>query len=188
MARYVASSNAETSRRFGKKLLNDNGSATSGRPPRVPRTRGWIIRRGGMRGVEVLVVLGIAVALGAVDAGAGGGLVNHGQAVPGAASPAAEAMLGVLGEHSADRSSSAALWFRHGSALRWPGWLDALAERAGPRVALRAGTVVIANLDYPADRDNVDAIRTAAGELGLPVEDLNHAARGRAWTRWIPWR
>src|SRR5581483_311482 len=102
--------------------------------------------------VDVVVVgtgvVGMAIALSAADAGLKVGLVGPGYAVPGAASQAAGAMLGVLGEHTAGQSSTADLWFRHQSALRWPGWLGTLIERAGMRVALRQGTVVIANLDY----------------------------------------
>lgn len=48
-----------------------------------------------------------------------------------------------------------------------------LVEHGGTTVALRRGTVVIANMDYPADWDNLDAIRSAAAVVGLPVEDLD---------------
>jgi len=127
--------------------------------------------------VDVVVVgtgvVGMAIALSAADAGLKVGLVGPGYAVPGAASQAAGAMLGVLGEHTAGQSSTADLWFRHQSALRWPGWLGTLIERAGMRVALRQGTVVIANLDYPADHENLDAIRAAAANLDQPVEELD---------------
>ncbi len=130
-----------------------------------------------MHGHEVVVVgtgvLGMAIAVAAADAGLRVALVGPGYGTRGAASPAAGAMLGVLGEHTIGEQDMVDLVFRHESALLWPGWIEAIAEHAGTRVRIGQGTVVIANLDHPADRDNLEAIRIAAGSLGLPMEDLD---------------
>lgn len=131
----------------------------------------------GMRGHDVVVVgtgvLGMSIAGSAADAGLRVALVGPGYDTPGAASPASGAMLGVLGEHTIAEDDPADLVFRHKSALLWPSWLEVIEEHAGARVPVGHGTVLIANLDHPPDRDNLDAIRTAAGSLGLPVEDLD---------------
>ncbi len=130
-----------------------------------------------MRGHEVVVVgtgvLGMAIAVAAADAGLRVALVGPGYSTPGAASPAAGAMLGVLGEHTRADQDMTDLMFRHESALLWPGWLDAIDDHTGIGVPFGQGMVVIANLDHPADRDNLEAIRQAAATLGLPVEELD---------------
>ncbi|MBW8794657.1 MAG: FAD-dependent oxidoreductase [Streptomyces sp.] len=118
-------------------------------------------------------VLGMAVALGAADAGLRVTLVSPGCRTEGAASAAAGAMLGVLGEHTAEDTDPADLEFRFASAEMWPGWLAGLAEHTPSPVVLRRGTVVIANLDHPGDQDNLDAIERAAGHLGLRAQRLD---------------
>jgi glycine oxidase len=145
------------------------------------------VRRGGLTGgcnrvsgSDVAIagtgVLGMAIALAAADAGLQVALVGPGYDTPGAASPAAGAMLGVLGEHTAadeGPQGQADLVFRHESALRWPQWVDEIAEHSGVTVPVHHGTVVIANLENSGDRDNLDAIRDAADILGLPACDLD---------------
>lgn len=118
-------------------------------------------------------VVGMAIAVSAADAGYGVCLVGPGPYAQGAASGAAGAMLGVLGEHTAVETDPAALVFRYESARLWPRWLAWLGEHAGVRIPLRQGTVIIANLDHAADRDNLEAIATVAGKLELPVQDLD---------------
>lgn len=121
-------------------------------------------------------VLGMAIAVAVADAGLEVALVGPGHPVCGAASSAAGAMLGVLGEHTAAEKGSqgrADLFFRHESALLWPHWVAGIAERGGAQVPLNEGTVVIANLDHPADRDNLDCIRGAAAVLGLPAHEVD---------------
>lgn len=134
-----------------------------------------------MSGRDVVVVgtgaLGLAVSLAAADAGLDVTLVGPGDNQPGTASAAAGAMLGVLGEHTTAEQRAphgrADLQFRHASALMWPDWLDQIAEHSGTRIPLGQGTVLIANLDHPPDRDNLDAIADAAELLGLPVEQVD---------------
>lgn len=142
---------------------------------RLPR------RDGRMPGRDVVVVgtgvLGSAVSLAAADVGLDVTLVGPGEHQPGTASAAAGAMLGVLGEHTTAEQQAthghADLLFRHTSALMWPDWLDRIAEHSGTRIPLDQGTVIIANLDHPPDRDNLDAVQHAAGLLGLPAEQVD---------------
>jgi hypothetical protein len=108
-------------------------------------------------------VLGMVIALAAADAGLQVALVWPGYDTCGAASPAAGAMLGVLGEHTAAEQGPqgrADLAFRHESALRWPQWVDEIAEHSGATVPVHHGTVVIANLDNSGDRDNLERFAT----------------------------
>jgi glycine/D-amino acid oxidase-like deaminating enzyme len=129
-----------------------------------------------MSGHDVVVVgtgvVGMSIALAAAEAGLNVGLVGPGYDTDGAASRAAGAMLGVLGEHTATERNLADLRFRHESAARWPRWLDSIAEHTGTRVPTGDATVILANLDHTADRDNLRAIRAAAKTLEVPVEDL----------------
>ena len=130
-----------------------------------------------MRGHEVVVVgtgvLGMAIAVAAADAGLRVALVGPGYNAGGAASAAAGAMLGVVGEYTVADQDMTDLVFRHQSARLWPDWIEAITEHTGMRVPLGHGTVIIANLDHPADQDNLAAIRRAAQTLRLPVEDLD---------------
>src|SRR5262245_45544421 len=91
-----------------------------------------------MSGHDVVVagtgVVGMSIALAAAEAGLNVGLAGPGHDADGAASRAAGAMLGVLGEHTAAERDLADLRFRHESAARWPGWLDTIAEHSGRRV------------------------------------------------------
>jgi glycine oxidase len=129
-----------------------------------------------MSGHDVVVVgtgvVGMSIALAAAEAGLTVGLVGPGYDTEGAASRAAGAMLGVLGEHTAAERDLTDLRFRHESAARWPSWLDVIAEHAGSRVPTGDSTVILANLDHTADRENLRAIRAAAKTLEVPVEDL----------------
>lgn len=130
-----------------------------------------------MCGHEVVVVgsgvLGMAIAVAAADAGLRVALVGPGYGTRGAASPAAAAMLGVVGEHTLADQDRTDLVFRHESALLWPGRIEAITAHTGIGVPFSQGTVIIANLNHPADRNNLEAMRRAAEALGLPVEDLD---------------
>ncbi len=121
-------------------------------------------------------VLGMAIALHAADQGLSTTLVGPGPYTDEAASPAAGAMLGVLGEHvaSAPRPlDRAELQFRHDASQRWPGFAARLTEATGALVSVQRGTMVIANLDNHADHANVDAIRAAAHQLDQRVTDVD---------------
>lgn len=121
-------------------------------------------------------VLGMAIALHAADQGLSTALVGPGPYTDEAASPAAGAMLGVLGEHVASATSildRAELQFRRDADQLWPDFAAGLTEATGTLVSVQRGTVIIANLDNHADHANLDAIRATAHQLDQPVADVD---------------
>jgi glycine oxidase len=123
-------------------------------------------------------VVGMATALVLGSADLRVSLVGPGLDPP-AASLAAGAMLGVLGEHTAadeNPDGLADLVFRDASARLWPALLDQIAEHCGISVPLHRGTVIVANFDNAADWENLDAIRRAGASIGLPVQSLDPRA------------
>lgn len=120
-------------------------------------------------------IIGMAAALALGDAGLRVTLIGPGLR-PGAASQAAGAMLGVLGEHTAadgNPDGMSDLAFRDTSARQWPALTDRIAEHSDVTVPLHRGTVIIANLENTADGENLAAIRRAAANIGAPVRDLD---------------
>ena len=95
-----------------------------------------------MGGYEVVVVgtgvVGMAIAVAAADAGLRVALVGPGYNAGGAASPAAGAMLGVVGEYTVADQDMTDLVFRHHSALLWPDWIEAITEHTGIVSLVRA--------------------------------------------------
>lgn len=96
----------------------------------------------------------------------------------GTASGAAGAMLGVLGEVTAEDDNApgsldeASLRLRHAAATAWPALADTIAEATGREIPIHRGTAVIATADRPADRGHLTAIRATAHRLGLPCEAI----------------
>ncbi|MFG1838761.1 FAD-dependent oxidoreductase [Micromonospora sp. NPDC049175] len=122
---------------------------------------------------DVLVVgggvIGKSIALRLADAGCTVVCVGPPARRPGTASTAAGAMLGVLGEVTADATSEvdiAELRFRDESGRRYPAFLERIADRSGVRVPLNRGTVVIATGANVDDATNLRAIEAAADKLG----------------------
>ncbi len=121
-------------------------------------------------------VLGMTIALHAADQDLSTILVGPGPYNDEAASPAAGAMFGVLGEHIASATSTldrADLQFRYDADQRWPDFAARLTEAAGALVSVLRGTVIIANLDNHADHANLDAIGAVAHQLNQPVTDVD---------------
>jgi glycine oxidase len=118
-------------------------------------------------------VIGKSIALGLADAGCTVVCVGTSPALPGTASTAAGAMLGVLGEVTADAGSEldgAELRFRFDSARRYPAFLDRIAQLSGSPVALTYGTLVVATGANTDDVVNLRAVEQAARSLGLRHE------------------
>ncbi len=122
-------------------------------------------------------MLGLAIALACRDRAADARVVVVGPpSRPGAASPAAAAMLTAFAEvepgtlRHAGRRAKFDLARR--SVPRWPAWIAAFADRAGvPTPALTSGTVVTAT-DPAIDGPVLAAIAAAAEEHGVPFDSL----------------
>jgi glycine oxidase len=128
------------------------------------------------RAADVLVVGGGVVGGAVTLALAGRGhrvlAVTPDQAAVGAASRAAGAMLGALGEVTAEttRWSATDLDVRLTAADRYPRWLDELDELAGRRPAAGRGTFIVACAGRARDAENLAAIAAAAARHRRPAE------------------
>jgi glycine oxidase len=99
----------------------------------------------------------------------------------GDASQAAGAMLGALGEITAQQSpwSTTDLYIRLAAADRYPSWLDQLEELAGWRPSGGSGTFVVASAHRARDASNLAAILAAAASSGRRAEAVAvHAVPG----------
>ncbi|AXG79240.1 NAD(P)/FAD-dependent oxidoreductase [Streptomyces paludis] len=131
---------------------------------------------------DVLVVgagiIGATTALALADHGRTVLCVGEPAAVLGTASSAAGAMLGVLGEVTADQDTvtdsldEAELHLRHDSSAAWPALTERIAELTGAQPQIHRGTAVIATTAKASDRTNLAAIRSAAERLDLPCHSI----------------
>ncbi|GGU66324.1 hypothetical protein GCM10010274_63710 [Streptomyces lavendofoliae] len=126
-------------------------------------------------------VLGRSIAYALASADRGVRVVLCGRSGPGA-SPAAGAMLGVLGEvtpASLDKPHNALrLQMAIEAAGRWPSWRDAVRRHAAAAAPASdgygKGTFMLLNaVSAPLDERAFAAVRTAGQKHGLPVEDID---------------
>ncbi len=123
-------------------------------------------------------IIGTTIALSALDRGMRVTIVGPRPTEADAASSAAGAMLGVLGEVTAadvDPQDEAELLFRHASARRWPALAERMSTPDSP-VTVRSGTAIIAvPRANHLDRANLSAIAAAARRLGARHEVIDPA-------------
>jgi glycine oxidase len=130
--------------------------------------------------VDVIVVgsgvVGLSIARELGRAGITTSCIGPGHDGDGAASAAAGAMLGALGEVTAGAAGEPErdeLLLRLAAAAAYPGFVDELEDETGRTVARGSGTVVVANLVNEQDRANLRAISATAHEHGVRVEDVD---------------
>lgn len=119
-------------------------------------------------------ILGRAIALELSDSAAR--IIQVGHLGEGAASSAAGAMLGAIGEATAEKISEvdeAETQLRVDALRMYPEWLRRISNQSSQNIVQGNGTFIISNATSASDRANLSHMRKTAGLHNLPVQDVS---------------